>query len=138
MAKMRMLVDLQRCSGCWTCAAACKIGNVLADDQWWLTVKTLGCGEGIDRPSGIWPNLRMSWMPLYTKECVFCGERVAGGDAPYCAYNCPARALTFGDIEDAESEISSKIEELKGKGYRVFTLPAWENTKSSIIYASRK
>ena len=28
----KMLVDLDRCIGCWTCAMACKVGNHLADD----------------------------------------------------------------------------------------------------------
>lgn len=138
MTKMRMLVDLQRCSGCWTCAAACKVGNNLADEDWWLTVKTLGSGEGIDRPSGIWPELRMSWMPIYTNDCVFCAQRVAEGDAPYCVHNCPTKALTFGDIDDEASKIVATMEDLRDKGYRVYSLPAWEGTRKGIIYASRK
>jgi len=133
-----MLVDLQRCSGCWTCAAACKVGNGLADKEWWLTVKTLGNGEGIDRPSGIWPDLRMSWMPIYTDKCLFCAERLAEDKEPYCSYSCPAKAITFGDIDDENSEVSTKMEELRTKGYRIFSLPEWESTRKGIVYASRK
>lgn len=138
MAKMTMLIDLQRCSGCWTCACACKVGNDLEDGEWWLTVKTLGNGDGIDRPAGIWPNLHMTWMPMYTKKCVFCATRLAEGELPYCRNCCPSRAISFGNLEDPNSEVSLKIEELRDKGYKIFSLPEWEGTREGIMYASRK
>lgn len=138
MAKMTMLIDLQRCTGCWTCACACKIGNDLKDNEWRLTVKTLGNGDGIDRPAGVWPNLHMSWMPIYSKQCVFCAERLAENEQPYCRQSCPVKAITFGNIEDENSEVAVKMEELHGKGYRIFSLPAWEGTREGIVYASRK
>lgn len=138
MAKITMLVDLQRCSGCWTCACACKIGNDLPDGDWRLTVKTLGNGDGIDRPAGVWPDLHMSWMPIYSKACVFCAERLAEKEQPYCQQSCPVKAITFGDIEDEASEVSIKREELRDKGYRIFSLPAWEGTREGIMYASRR
>lgn len=138
MAKTTMLIDLQRCSGCWTCATACKVGNKLDDDTWWLTVKTLGNGEGIDRPAGVWPNLHMSWMPMYTKQCIFCAPRIKEGKQPYCEYNCPTRAISFGDVDDPDSEIAKTASELKEKGFRIFALPAWEGTRENILYASKK
>ena len=33
MAK-KMLIDLNRCVGCWTCAMSCKMGNHLPDDEY--------------------------------------------------------------------------------------------------------
>lgn len=47
---------------------SCEIGNGLPDETWWTTVRTLGSGEGIDRPAGVWPNLNMSWIPSYGSE----------------------------------------------------------------------
>ena len=38
----KMLVDVDRCIGCWTCAMACKVGNHLQDDEYRLEVKTHG------------------------------------------------------------------------------------------------
>ena len=55
----KMLVDLERCIGCWTCAMGCKVGNHLADDEYRVEVKTHGSGAGIDRPAGVYPELHL-------------------------------------------------------------------------------
>jgi Fe-S-cluster-containing dehydrogenase component len=129
----KILVNLQRCIGCWSCAMACKEGNGLDDDTWWSTVRTLGDGNGIDRPAGIYPNLHMSWQPIWTKKCTFCGPRVKDGGEPYCAYNCPTFAITFG--EDA---VAKEEEKLRDEGFKIFAMEPWEDTKSGIEYASKK
>jgi Fe-S-cluster-containing dehydrogenase component len=117
---------------------ACKIGNGLSDEAWWSTVRTLGSGEGIDRPSGVWPELAMQWIPIFSKKCVLCSGRTAKGEQPFCVYNCPTRALTYGDVDDPQSAFCTKAEELKTAGFRVFELPAWEDSKAGITYASRR
>ena len=127
-----ILVDLQRCIGCWTCSLACKVGNNLPDDEFFLTVRTLGSGEGIDRPAGVWPDLHMSWQPIWTTKCVKCAGRLSAGKPPYCVDSCPCGALFIGDAAEA------KAAELKGRGFRFFTMPAWENTKSDVVYAEKK
>ena len=127
-----ILVDLQRCIGCWTCSLACKVGNNLPDDEFFLTVRTLGSGEGIDRPAGTWPNLHMSWQPVWTNKCVKCAGRLAAGDAPYCVSSCPCSALSIGDAAAA------KKAELAGRGFRFFEMPPWENTKGDVVYAEKK
>jgi len=137
MSKPAILVNLKRCTGCWTCSLACKVGNELAEDEWWQYVKTIGAGSGIDEPAGTWPDLFMKWMPIYTQDCILCSERTAEGKEPYCTYNCPTKALTYGDLDDPSSAVSQKLAELKDKGYRISTLPAWEKTRSEIIYAEK-
>jgi len=137
MAKPTILIDLERCTGCWTCSFACKFGNGLSDDVWWQTVRTLGSGEGIDRPAGQWPNLTMSWMPVHSDKCILCKNRTAIGDSPYCAHSCPTQALVYGDLDDPSSQIAQKLTDLRDKGFRVFQLPSWENSKKEVIYASK-
>lgn len=127
-----ILVDLQRCIGCWTCSLACKVGNRLPDEEFWLTVRTQGSGEGIDRPAGTWPNLHMSWIPIWSQSCVKCPSRIAKGDKPYCVNSCPCDALTIGDAAVA------KKEELRDRGFRFFELPAWEKSKDNVLYAEKK
>ncbi len=138
MAKPSILVNLDRCTGCWTCSFACRIGNKLPDGTWWNTVRTLGSGEGIDRPSGTWPTLKMSWIPVYSKKCTMCAGRTAEGKDPYCVYNCPTEALYYGDLDDENSEISKKLQELNDRNFRIFSLPDWENSKEGIVYSSKR
>jgi Fe-S-cluster-containing dehydrogenase component len=129
----KILVNLERCIGCWSCAMACKVGNGLDDDTWWATVRTLGNGEGIDRPAGVYPKLSMGWQPVWSDKCIFCAKRVKDGDEPYCVYNCPTFALTFG-----EDKVADEAAKLRGEGYQLFEMPKWEGTKKGILYASKK
>jgi len=39
------------------------------------------------------------------EKCNFCEERLAKGQMPVCVENCSERALTFGDQNDANSDI---------------------------------
>ena len=95
-------------------------------------MRTLGSGEGIDRPAGTWPELHMSWMPIWSRKCIKCAPRTADGKLPYCVNSCPNGALSFGD------DVAARTEELKAQGFRIFHLPAWENSRDGIIYASKE
>lgn len=136
MAK-KMFVDLERCIGCWTCSMACKMCHNLADDEYRVTVRTNGSGAGIDRPQGVYPNLRMSWQPIYQKSCTFCPERQLEGLQPMCVHDCPTEALAYGDESDPESAFSVAKARCVDSQYHLFTLPDYENTKSGIVYATR-
>lgn len=137
MAK-KMLVDLQRCIGCWTCAMACKVGNGLEDDEYRVTVRTNGSGAGIDRPQGIYPSLRMSWQPIYKKSCTFCAQNVAEGFPQYCVMDCPTKALAWGDDSDPESEYSKEVQRCLDLHYHLFEFPAREETRANVTYAVRE
>jgi len=134
MTQKAILIDLNRCTGCWTCSLACKVGYKLDSDEWWQHVRTIG-GGGIDEPSGKYPDLWMKWMPIHTQDCILCDERTEEGLEPFCTYNCPSKAMTFGDLDDPNSPVSIRMEEVREMGYRIFKLPAWERTRSEIFYA---
>lgn len=134
MAKSDILVDLERCVGCWSCAFGCKFGNGLADGDWFMTVRTLGSGEGIDKPAGKWPKLHMEWMPVWSKRCVKCAGRVGAGELPYCVSSCPNGALSFGDVDDPATPAGERFAAATAAGRKTYALPAYENSKEGIIY----
>lgn len=137
MAK-KMLVDLNRCIGCWTCSMACKMGHHLDDDDYRVTVRTNGSGAGIDRPAGVFPNLKMNWQPIFKKSCTFCPERLKEGELPFCVNCCPTDALAFGDDSDPESAYSKELSRVEKAHRHVFELPAYEDARANVSYALRQ
>ncbi|NLG11346.1 MAG: 4Fe-4S binding protein [Coriobacteriaceae bacterium] len=132
---VKMLVDLERCIGCWTCSMACKMGWKLEDDVYRVIVQTHGSGAGIDRPQGQYPSLHMSWQPLFEKSCTFCAPRVTEGLEPHCSYNCPTKALAFGDPDDPTSDFSEELNRCRGMHYALFEMPNYAQKRGGIIYA---
>ena len=135
--KPAMLINVNRCTGCWTCSVGCKVAHKLDKDDYRVYVNTIGSGTGVDSPGGTWPNIYMKWEPIYNKSCTFCAERTVEGLEPVCVFNCPTGALTYGDADDPESAFNKRIEELKAKGFGVSQKPAWEGTRDNVWYIEK-
>ncbi len=135
--KPGILVDLERCVGCWTCSMICKASNLLEENEWRNYIRSLGDGSGVDEPEGVYPNLKLRWMPIFTNGCTLCAPRIAEGELPYCVYNCPTQAMAFGDREDPESDFNKTKAELEAKGRRVFELDEWENQRPGVFYSEK-
>ena len=134
----KMLVDLERCVGCWTCSMACKMQHQLDDDDFRIVVRTHGSGAGIDRPQGVYPNLRMSWQPIWNTSCTWCAERLVEGEGPFCVACCPTKALAFGDDANPESAFNVELARCKDRHYQIFELPAYEGSRKGIVSASKQ
>ncbi|MEG0376130.1 MAG: 4Fe-4S dicluster domain-containing protein [Raoultibacter sp.] len=80
-------VDTVRCMGCHTCGIACKQENNLPDNIWWCRSVTVG-GDNADTPSGVFPDVAMSYMTMQCQHC----------ENPACVKVCPVGA-TFVDPE---------------------------------------
>ena len=76
-----IVIDLERCIGCHTCAIACKLENDIEGDSW-LHVETVG-GDGMDTASGEFPDVKMQYLP---KLCMHCAQ-------PPCMDACPLEAI---------------------------------------------
>lgn len=82
-----MLVDTERCVGCWSWAVVCKAENGVPLGLWWNRILTEG--PGLDTPErDEHGGLSMSWLPLACQHC---------DDAP-CEKVCPTSA-TFTTAE---------------------------------------
>jgi len=127
-----MLVDLLRCTGCDTCTLACKQENDLPEGNSWVRVQTIG-GPYPDDPLGKYPELKIDWRPVFMVDCDFCEKRIEKGFAPFCVDNCYTDALIFGNLDDPQSEISLKMEDLEKQG-RVILKDGGRITSHEHIY----
>ena len=80
-----MVVDTERCLGCWSCAVICKSENNVPLGGWWNRILTEG--EALDQPESPRGALEMSWLPLACQHCE---------NAP-CVKACPVAATYHRD-----------------------------------------
>lgn len=61
MTRYAMVVDIERCTGCFSCAVACKAENAVPLGVWrnWLKIVE----------KGTYPNVNRSWMLLMCNNC---------------------------------------------------------------------
>lgn len=76
-----MVIDLNRCIGCDTCAVACKMENDVPLGVWriWVNQKEMGT----------YPHVRRAYLPVLCNHC----------ENPICVYPCPVKA-TYRRKED--------------------------------------
>lgn len=79
--RLGMVIDQDKCIGCWTCAVACKQQQNVGIGLYWLRVLTVG-GDAMDVPAGTFPALTMAYQ---STNCFHC-------DNPPCVKACPTQA----------------------------------------------
>lgn len=84
--RLGMVVDQNRCIGCWSCSVACKGENDVPIGIFWLRILTIG-GATMESPAGTFPDLSLSFQPT---NCFHC-------DNPPCVKACPVKATTKRD-----------------------------------------
>ncbi|RJR30998.1 MAG: 4Fe-4S dicluster domain-containing protein [Desulfobacteraceae bacterium] len=132
-------VDSEKCIGCRSCMMACP-----------YQVRVFNEKPGEYFPGqGFTPyeEMRERIYPLQqgtVSKCNFCMERIEAGLSngkrpgadrevtPACVNACPAKARIFGDLDDAESEVSMVIR--IGRGYQ---LRPEAGTDPSIYYIAK-
>ena len=82
--KNTLVIDLDRCSGCDSCVAACKMENQMNLGVVRNHVSAVG-------PVGTFPDIEMYWLPMQCQQC----------ENPGCIEVCPTGALRSFD-ETAE------------------------------------
>jgi Fe-S-cluster-containing dehydrogenase component len=134
-------IDQDKCVGCRYCIIACPYQN-----RTFLSK---------DRDTGYFPGYELTEFEKAgkknyphtvgtTEKCNFCMERIDEGIAkglkpgvdrdatPACVNACPSRALTFGDLDDPESEVRRLIHSYMG-----FQLHPEYDTDPSIYYIDK-
>lgn len=92
-----VMMDWHRCIGCRYCMAACPYGsrsfNFTDPRPFVATVNP----DYPTRDRGI------------VEKCTFCEERLARGQGPACAADCPEGALVFGNLNDETSDVRKAL-----------------------------
>jgi Fe-S-cluster-containing dehydrogenase component len=94
-----VLVDHEKCIGCKACLASCPYGARFI------------------HPDG------------YADKCTFCIHRVEKGELPACVAVCPTHSMTFGDLDDPQSEVSRLL-----STRRHFVLKPGAGTRPRVFY----
>jgi len=82
MSQYKMIVDLTKCSGCGSCAIACKIGNNTQKTRWG---QTFNWADFITETKGYFPNTRWTALPVSCNHCSGPSTDVP----PPCCTVCP-------------------------------------------------
>lgn len=93
-----VMMDYHRCIGCRYCMAACPYG---ARSFNWRDPRPFIKQINPDFPT------RTRGV---VEKCNLCEERLAKGLIPACVENCKEKAITFGDLEDPDSEIRATLQ----------------------------
>lgn len=95
-----VMQNTDECIGCQSCINACPYEGVrtyLEDEPEWR----------VDFPVG--SQKATSHHKQTVEKCNMCYFRVAEGKVPACVEGCPGRARHFGDLDDANSEVSKLL-----------------------------
>ncbi len=105
-----VLVDQDKCCGSKACIAACPYGALHFYEE-----KSGRYGQEITEPEEY-------GFKKYTagtaQKCTFCVHRVDRGIEPACVTTCPTHCRIFGDLDDAQSEVSRLLRERNSIGLR--------------------
>jgi molybdopterin-containing oxidoreductase family iron-sulfur binding subunit len=108
-----VIVEKDKCMGCKYCIMACPYGARYTVSKWESYFP-----EGL--PLSPYEEFaRKAWEEKsgcgVATKCDFCKDRLAEGKEPACVEACPAKARTFGDLDDLNSEVSILISRYRGE-----------------------
>jgi Fe-S-cluster-containing dehydrogenase component len=101
MARMGLLIDYEYCTGCHTCAVACKQEHGYPPGKWGIKVTEYVLEGFKDKVS-------IDYIPFPTDLCDLCAKRVKAGEQPACVKHCMAGCMYFGPVTELAKQMEKK------------------------------
>ena len=90
MARNGLLIQYEWCTGCHACEVACKQEHSFSGGI---------CGLQVNEMVTKTPEkVYVDFMPVATRFCDLCAERVKGGEKPACVKHCQATCMMYGPV----------------------------------------
>jgi dimethyl sulfoxide reductase iron-sulfur subunit len=118
-------VDVDKCIGCRYCMIACPY-----DVRQFETTDSAEYFPG----KGLTPFeelMKSKHQAGTVSKCDFCQDRLEQGLDPACVVTCPVEAMTFGDLDDPNSEVSKLVAKRGAK-----PLKPEAGTSPAVLYIS--
>ena len=90
MPRNGLLIQYEWCTGCHACEVACKQEHNFTDGMVGIKVHEL-VTVGPDK-------VQTDFIPVTTRFCDLCAERVKGGEQPACVKHCQATCMMYGPV----------------------------------------
>ena len=100
--KYGLFIDYQWCTGCYSCAMACKVEHGFDHETPGVIVFQDGPRK---MPNG---KFEYTMLPVFTSLCDLCKERVEMGKLPTCVHHCLAACMEFGPVEEMAQKLAAK------------------------------
>ena len=103
MSRNGLLIDYEYCTGCQSCAVACKQERNYPAGKWGIKVDEKVFVDP-DKPDKI----RIDYIPFPTEFCDLCAARTRKGEQPTCVKHCQAACIYFGPVSQLAQEMEKR------------------------------
>ncbi|MBQ3302872.1 MAG: oxidoreductase [Eggerthellaceae bacterium] len=102
-----ILANYEYCTGCHSCEVACKKQLGLEKGEFGIKVMEVGPYQYISGPKA--EKWEWAWVPVLTKACDGCADRVAKRKMPMCVQHCQAWCLEYGEVAELAAKVDGKV-----------------------------
>lgn len=96
-----MIIDYGFCTGCRSCEISCRNENGIPLDEW--GIKVLQAGP--EKLGGKW---EWDFIPVPSRLCNLCTNRIAAGKPPACQLHCLANVIEVVPLEEIPKKMAEK------------------------------
>ena len=101
-----ILVNYEYCTNCHSCEVACKKYLELPKGEFGIKLTQVG-PYPYDGKTGS-ERWEYTYLPVVTRACDMCEDRVAKGKIPMCVQHCQAWCMYYGEAEDLVKKMDGK------------------------------